>query len=497
MKAPVALVLVGAMALLGVAHAQTVLVQPRVDARMSYKDNSGADSQRGDDWTAEVSPGIAVRRESGRFNGSLNASLRNVVHLNESSRNDTFLSLQGRGEIEAVERMLFVDTDAMVSRNNRSQLSGRIAGDQFDTESANETRTFGIGPRLHFNLGPETTGMVSYMSRWMTGNGGIGRRREGDWRAQLSNPVQFGRIGWGLDYSRSDNDYGDTSTNKAVSEETARATLYATVTPQFRLRGIAGYESNDYEVSSGDNNTIVGGGFDWNPTERTSISGTTEKRIFGRGYNFQFSHRRQSSLWNLSASRDMSSSMQAQGFDVFSDPEFRNLYDALAGLLPDPILRESFVRLLLGYPPIGQRIGFLTNVHLVSRNVSGSVSLLGVRNVMTIVLQQSERSRLGFPVTTDVRDDFARFDTVKTRSVTMTLSHRLSQHMNLNASVLRSRAEGSGGTRADTERTLLSMGVTRQFGPNTTGGLRFTHQRSDGLSDFTENVLTANLGMSF
>lgn len=493
------LVLAGTMALLGVAHAQTVRVQPRVDARLSYRDDAVTDGgQRGGDWTAEVSPGISILRESGRFSGNLNAHLRNVVHLNESDRNTTFLALQGRGQIEAVERMLFVDTDAMISRNNRSQLSGRIAGDPFDTESANETRTFGIGPRLHFTLGAETRGMVSYMSRWMTGSGGIGRRREGDWHAQLSNPVQFGRIGWGLDYSRSDNDYGGAATtNKAVSEETARATLYATVTPQFRLRGIVGRESNDYEVSSGDSSTIVGGGFDWNPTERTVISGTTEKRIFGRGYNFQFNHRRQSSLWNVSASRDLSSSLQAQGFDVFSDPEFRGLYDALAGVIPDPIQREAFVRLLLGFPPIGQRIGGFTNAHLVSRNLSGSVSLLGVRNVLTIVLQQSERNRLGTAVTTDARDDFARFETVKTRSVTMTLSHRLSQHMTLNTSVLRSRAEGSGGARADTERTFFSLGVTRQFGPNTTGGLLFTHQRSDGRSDFTENVLMANLGMSF
>ncbi|NMG75984.1 TIGR03016 family PEP-CTERM system-associated outer membrane protein [Aromatoleum diolicum] len=491
-----ALVLAGAVALLGTAQAQTVLVRPQIDARLSYKDGSGRDGNGGD-FIAEVSPGISILRESGRFNGSLNARLRNVAHFSESDRNDTFLSLHGRGEIEAVERMLFVDMDAAVTRNNRSQLSGRLVGDPFDTENANETRTFGVGPRLHFTLGAETRGMLSYMSRWMTGSGGLGRRREGDGHAQLSNPVQFGRIGWGLDYRRSDNDYGDVSSNKAVSEENARATLYATVTPQFRLRGIVGYESNDYEESSGDKSTIVGGGFDWNPTERTTISATTEKRIFGRGYDVQFSHRRSSSLWNLSLSRDISSSMQAQGFDVFSDPEFRGLYDALAQVLPDPIQREAFVRFLLGYPPIGQRLGVLTNVHLVSRNFNGSVSLLGVRNVLTIVLQQSERSRLGSALATDASDDFARFETVKTRSMTMTLSHRLSQHMTLNASVLRSRAEGSGGASAATERSLFSVGVTRQFGPNTSGGLRFSHQRSDGESDFSENVLMANLGISF
>lgn len=478
------------------ARAQTVRIQPQVDARLIYSDNVRAGDDGRGDWRAELSPGISILRESGRFSGNLNARLRSVVHADETDRNDTFLALQGRGRIEAVERTLFLDMDATASRNNRSQLSGRRAGDQLDTDSSNETRSIGIGPRLEFMLGPETHGTVSYMSRWLGGNGSIDGRREADWRALLANPVQFGRIGWGLAYTRSDTDYGDSASN-AVSEETARATLFATVTPQFRLRGIVGYESNDYEVRSGEHSTIVGGGFDWNPTERTEISATTEKRIFGRGYDLRFSHRAVRSSWNLSYSRDISSSLQAQGLDVFGDPEFRALYDALANGIPDPIEREAFVRAQLGYPAIGQRDSFLTNARFLNRSLVGSVSLIGIRNVVTIVLQQSERSRLGGAVTSDPLDDFARFDTVTTRSATAAFSHRLSQLSSLNASVLRSRAKGSGESRADTERTVFSIGVSTQFGPDTSGGLTYTHQRSDGQSDFVENVLTANLGMRF
>lgn len=492
----VALAVAGVFAVMGAAHAQTVVIQPQVDARLTYSDNVGAEKDGSGDWTAELSPAVSVRRDGGRVTGNLNARVRNVMYASESSRNDTFLMLQGRGQVEAVERTLFIDMDATMNRNNRSAFGGRLAGDTLDTDSDNETRSFGIGPRLHFRLGPETAGTVSYMSRWSSGGGSIADRHQGDWHGQLSNPVQFGRLGWGLDYSRSDTSFGGRG-GEDVSDEAARATLFAKITPQFRLRGIVGYEKNDYAKRKGESSTITGAGFDWNPTERTTLVGTTERRVFGNGYDLRLNHRHALSSWNLSVSRDISSSAQASGFDVFSDPEFRALYDALEAAIPDPLQREAQVRRQLGFPAIGQRDSFFTNAHFVTRNISGSVSLLGVRNVLTMVLQRSERSRLGAAVTNDPADDFARFDTVTTRSVTLALSHRLSPWTSLNASVLRSDSEGAGGAKADSRRFMCTVGASTQFSPDTTGALIYTYQKTDGINDFVENILTASLSMRF
>lgn len=480
------------------ANAQSLLVRPYVSATMTYSDNVGADGQGGDsDLSLEVAPGVSVLRDSGRFRGNLNAMLRNVAYVNESDRNDSFVALNGHGQFEAVENTLFIDMDASMSRNNRSAFFGRAAGDSQDISSDNETRMFGIGPRLNFRLGPETSGTASYMTRWMSGGGGLGNQRDSDLNAQLSNPVQFGRVGWGLSYSRSESDSGRAGTSGSSSAESVRGTLYVTVTPQFRLRGTVGHERNDYDTASDDGSSIVGGGFDWNPTERTTISGTTEKRVFGRGYDFQFNHRHALSNWNLSYSRDISSSLELLGVDVFRDPEFRLLYDALERAIPDPLLREAVVRRLLGYPALGPRDMFLSNARFVTRNLTGSVSLIGVRNVLTLSLQQSERARLGAQVTANPQDDFARFDNVKTRSATVSLSHRLAPQTSLSASLMRSRSTGSGADGAETERTAFSLALSKQLGANTSGGLTYTHQRSKGLSDFIENVISATISMSF
>ena len=480
------------------ANAQTLLVRPYVSATMTYSDNVGADGQGGDgDLSLEVAPGVSVLRESGRFRGNLNAMLRNIVYMSESDRNDTFLALNGHGQFEAVEKTLFIDMDASMSRNNRSAFFGRASGDSQDISSDNETQVFGIGPRLNFRLGPDTSGTASYMTRWMSGGGGLDNRRDSDLNAQVSNPVQFGRVGWGVSYSRAESDSGRAGTTGSSSEETVRGTLFVTVTPQFRLRGIVGHERNDYDTASGDSSSIVGGGFDWNPTERTTISGTTEKRVFGRGYDFQFNHRHARSNWNLSYSRDISSSLALVGIDAFQDPEFRLLYDGLVLLIPDPQLREAIVRRLLGYPAIGPRDMFLSNARFVTRNLTGSASLIGVRNVLTLSLQQSERARLGAGVTGSTQDDFSRFDNVKTRSATVALSHRLAPQTSLSASLTRSRSTGSGTVDSETERTAFSLALSKQLGPNTSGGLTYRYQRSEGLSDFTENVITATISMSF
>lgn len=490
---PILVWLAGMLAVMP-AGAQSVLVEPRLTASLSYRDGTGAGLDEGGDWMAEVSPSVAVRRESGRFNGSLDASLRNVVHTGGRERSDSFVSLQGNGEFEAVESVLFVDMDASVTRNNRSLLFGRLSSDVRDTDSDNETRSFAIGPRLHFRLGPDIDGTASYMTRWQSGSGLAGSRQS-DTQVGLSNPSQFGRVGWGLSYTRSESDY-DRRARTASTAEAARATVYVALSPQLRIRGIVGRESNDYESGSRDESDIIGGGVDWFPTDRTNISATTEKRTFGRGWDVSLSHRRALSAWNLSYSRTITSTPEL-GNPLFLDPAFRSLYDALATIIPDPLEREAFVRVLLGYPPIGQRDAFATDAHFVNRDLSASVALIGARNVVTLTLQKSNRSRLGTTVGLDPEDEFSVFDDIRTRSASLALSHRLSGTSSINANLIRAISEGRGGGDADTRRTLFSLAYARQLSPASSASLTYTHQRSSGTSDFREHMLMATISMRF
>lgn len=486
------------------ASAQMVTITPSVDSRLTWTDNVDASSNKKQDLIAEISPGITISRASGRVNGRLSAQLRNVGYANDSGRNTSFLTLQSRGEIEALENLLFVDLDGSISRNNLSAFTGRSSTDTLNTNRNDETRTWSIAPRMQFRIG-DAQGSVAYLSRWFDSGGSLGQQRLGQWTAQASSPSAFRLFGWGLNYSRTASDYGTQTTGTGssnVTSEVGRATLFINLTPQFRARLIGGRESNDYQNSKSQSGTIYGAGFDWNPTERTTIVATTEERMFGRGYDFRFNHRMARSSWHLSFTKDLSSSLQAFGQRPQTQEELLCAQIANA-VSQDPVQQQQAYQSCLnalGFDPIAARRALLSNAQYVDKSFEAGFSLIGVRNQLSFTFVRSDRSRLGGGSGLAVGDDFANTDRLITTSGTVALSHQLSGTTSLNASVTQSRSQGASGTNLETRRLYASLGVSTELGPRTYGGLTYRYQRGNSTSadgDFTENAITANLGMRF
>lgn len=474
----------------GAAQAQTVRIQPTLDTRLTWTDNVDTEENGQQDWIAEISPGLSISRESGRFSGGLNMRLRNTVHAEQTEDNTTFLALNGRGTIEAIEDAFFVDLGASVSRDNRSAFRGRFDGDALDTDKNNETRLFSVGPRFGFRFGESGQGNIGYQQRWLTGGSNtLGDRETGTWRVGLSDPVALRLFGWGLDYTRTDTSY-DEDAARDVTEEVGRATLFINIDPQFRLRAIGGYESNDYASISGENGAIWGAGFDWYPTDRTAISATGEDRIFGNGYNVSLQHRMARSVWSFSARRDISSSLDDLGETYLFTPQ--NVADIFALIEADD--QAGLQAYLDGLTPTTVR----TNRYFVSKSISGAFTLVGVRNSVTLSLSQADRSQLDtLGYSGLINDEFDTYDRIKTRSASLSLSHRLSGLATLNARVLRSSSEGDGVDNDETTRTAYTLGVTRSLSPNTSGSLTYRHIKSEGSDSYTENAVTAVLGMRF
>ena len=486
---------VGALALPGVAAAQSVRVTPTLTTELTWTDNVDAEPNGRDDWILEVTPGILVSRTAGRMTGSLSVRLRNLMYFNESDENTSFVSLNGTGTFEAIEDLLFIDATAAITRNNLSAFSGRGPGDSLSVDEDDETRTWSITPRLESDLefGEAGRGSVRYSSRGVSSNSdGLGDQQVDTWDLSLSDPGGFRFFGWGIDYSRTDLDGGDSST-APQTEETLRGTLFANISSQFRLRGIVGRESNDYEDGVENSSDIVGGGFDWYPTDRTVILATAEDRFFGTGYDVSFNHRMSRSVWFFNASRDTSSFARDLGdalvfdqgcFDLVSDPAYR------PGIT-DPLERQRLLLDCLGV------IALRTNSAYIERSIGGGFSLLGVRNTLSFSVTRSDSSTLSESTALLPDDDFATTDEVRTTSATVSWSHQLTGTSSLVASITRSQSEATDDADLDTRRLTGTIGVTRTLGPNTQGALRYRYQDSDGSDDYTENSITATLGMRF
>lgn len=486
---------VGALALPGVAAAQSVRVTPTLTTALTWTDNVDAEPNGRDDWILEVTPGISVSRTAGRMKGSLSARLRNLMYFNESDENTSFVSLSGSGTFEAIEDLLFIDATAAITRNNLSAFSGRGPGDPLSVDSADETRTWSITPRLESDLefGEAGRGSVRYSSRGVNSNSsGLGDQQVGTWDLSLSDPGGFRFFGWGIDYSRTDLDGGDSST-APQTEEILRGTLFANISSQFRLRGIVGRESNDYEDGVENSSDIVGGGFDWYPTDRTVILATAEDRFFGTGYDVSFNHRMSRSVWFFNASRDTSSfardladasAFEQSCFELVSDPAYRPD-------ITDPLERQRLLLDCLGLTALQ------TNSAYIKRSIGGGFSLLGVRNTLSFSVTRSDNSNLSDSTALLPEDDFATTDQVRTTSATVSWSHQLTGTSSLVTSITRSQSEAADDPDLDTRRLTGTIGVARTLGPYTQGALRYRYQDSDGSDDYTENSITATLGMRF
>lgn len=468
----------------GAVHAQTVRIQPSLDTRLTWTDNvdtSATDEQQ--DWIAEISPGVSISRESGRVSGGLDMRLRNTAHVERTEDNATYLALQGRGTIEAIEDAFFVDLAASISRDNLSAFGGRVGGDTLDTDEDNETRLFSIAPRFAFRFGASGQGNIGYQQRWRTGGDSTTEdERSGTWNFGLADPTALRLFGWGLDYQRTDTRYdgGDNlAASQDVTEEAGRGTLFINLDPQFRVRAIGGYESNDYGLGQGDEGAIWGAGFDWFPTDRTAISATGEDRVFGTGYDVSVEHRMARSVWSLSATRDITSSLDELGERYLRTPQNDPdaVQDSLAGLTPTNIR---------------------SNRYFLSKALRAGVSLIGVRNTVSLSLSQTDRSQLeGITYTGLINDELDDYERVKTRAFSLSLDHKLSGLASLRLAALRSKSEGEGVEDDETTRTAYTVGVTRRLGAQASGSLTYRHIKSEGDDPYTENAVTATLGMRF
>ena len=483
--------------LAGAAGAQVFDLSPSLQTRITYSDNIRADdNDKRDGWVFEVSPGLngGITREGARVKGRFNLGLRNLGYASDDGWRSPSLSLQANGEVEALEDFLFIEADAAIRRNNLSPFAGRSSDDFLNSSRSNESRSYSIAPRAEFSLGAFADAQVRYRHNWLSGGSNtLASQRRGEWTANLNGARAFGPLGWGVTARRSDTYYSD-SALEDVRQESLRANLFYTVTPQFRLRATAGRERNDFGAGSANSNTITGGGFDWFPTQRTTLSATVEDRFFGTGYDLSLSHRWARSALQLGWSRDVSSSLQR--FDsLFANPDFVDAFSDpfLVSLIPDPIERQAFLSL---FPQFGPE-SFVSNAYFVDERIRLAYSISGARNSVTFGYTQSTRSRTSSTTGLLIDDIFRDSDRLETRSATLSLSHRLTPHSSLNASVARSIAERSGGLSDRTRRLTTTFGYNTRLGHRTVGGLTYRHQRSSGETDFSENVISANMNMSF
>ncbi len=487
----------GAALLPVMASAQVFNFSPTLETRLTFSDNLRADnSQRRSGWVMEVNPGLGggLNREGGRAQLRFNAGLTNLGYGSDGGRRSPGVVLDAAGEVEAIESLLFINADASIQRSSLSPFGGRPRGDFLNDNRDNESRSFSLSPRLEFSLGALANASMQYQLSWLSGGANtLNSVRQQSASTLLTSARMFGPLDWTLSHRLSSSAYQGAT--DGVTTESVRASLRYAVTPLFRLRAVVGRESNDFGNGSTQRSGINGGGFDWNPSPRTTVSATLEDRFFGRGYDVSFSHRMARSALQISLGRDNSSSAQRFG-SVYADPFFSVFFNTPALFRPDltdPQAREEALKEFLG---IGSDSS-ITNAQFVDRFVRVSYTLTGLRNSVSVGYAQSTRTSL--TATTGLRPDDVFRDSTRLDSQEWSLSvdHRFTPRSGLTAAFTQSEVERYGAVSERTRRNSYALTYTTSLGHRTSGGLTYRHQRSTGSGQFSENALSANVSMRF
>lgn len=465
---------------------------------LSWSDNVDAESESPiEDWVLEVTPTLGLRREHGRLTGFLDARLRTQHYLHDDARNTRYAVMNGSGALEAVKDAFFVDFDGRITRENRSLLDGRGPGDGLSNRKEDETRDFSVGPRLQLRPFDLADARLAYREIWQTGGGDFEQRRIGRVDVELIDEQPGGRVDWAMVFFREHARYDDDARPDVLQQRWLGLLGYRPL-EMLRLYGGGGVEWNEFDLGERQRDDILMVGGEWLPSPRTRLHAQVLERFFGTGYDFELTHRRPRSAWTLSARRDVSSALDDR--PGVREGQLYQQYYASLGHLSDPAQRELEARRRVEEDMSAQAGRFASNNYFVEQAWRAALVMNGRRDTLTLGYRYSERTRLGAPVERDGRDDFREYERIDDQALSLGLSHRLTPLSSSNLVVVRSRAEGRGQRSERTDRWLVSMGLNSRLGEHATGSLIYRYSQADSIgdaSDYTENSVTASLGIRF
>src|SRR6266705_467502 len=236
-------------------------VETSLSVGETFTDNANATKHGQSDWITEVTPTISVHRTGGHVTGSVDASLTNAIYANDSSLSSSFVTLNGRAQVEVIDDSLFVDVNSLISRNNLSSFSGRPQWDNQNFSVQSETRYISISPRWVGHIGQgDVQFSMNYDGQALSYGSNMSNQSMVTFHGRIFNPTAGERFGWSVDYVASDNTYQN-SNQQNVNDSSLTGTLTYYATPLVSLRFIVGTEKNNYMTGQDENGTVTGYGF--------------------------------------------------------------------------------------------------------------------------------------------------------------------------------------------------------------------------------------------
>lgn len=480
------------------------LITPSVTAGLTLTDNvRPGQGQKQGDFITSVTPAIRIDGKGGRVSGNLAFSWQQSIYANESAFNNDQKTLVASGKAELVEQWLFLDASGNIAQRPTSVFGTQSVGNELVNSNRSETTSYQWSPYIQGRLGGSADYELRYRNSRTSADSGVFSAASGvdaqTWSGRLSGATPLTLLGWSVN---AENQLVQFGSNRDTKSSRLFGTLEYRIDPQVKLFLSAGRESDNYSSLDLQNRSTSGYGVDWAPTERTLLSIKKDRRGFGDGHNFEFTHRTALTAWKLSDSRSVTLPAQqlttapvSTAFDLF--------YQLVSPTdFPDPTERaQEVLRILqlLDIPADSPVFGnVLSSQPFIQRRQLASVAFTGVNNSVTLAAQRNQSERIGTGVGL-VGQDFLNTANIRQSGLSGSWAHKLSPHSTLTLNALTSRSKGDTAT-LDSRLRSMSLLFTTKLGARTTASLGLRQNNFDGsgaTADYTEHAITGSLSASF
>ncbi len=479
------------------AHAVNGRFTPYVGASAMATDNINLapNNSKQAGFVLTLSPGFrwaSLGNPDAAYN--INYSLSDVTRLTSGgSSNSLYNNLAADSHFSLVRNLLFLDASA-----NVSQVYGNLLATGSSISNNNNNlitlATYNVSPYAVQRLGGTAVATLRLtQSGTYSPNANYAQTSQSAVQAGLASGADFYRLSWSLNYSytlaRLQNAPSTPQYSSNAYLRTVSGTLGYLLTRHLQVNGTVGRDDNQYLSLTNTSGNFWSAGLAWRPSEHTSISGSVGHRYFGRTYAFSLKQRTPFSSWTASYTQSVSTL-----------PMFLNMLAAFNVWSCNGVSVASTSSIV---PP-------QAGCTIVPNALAVGVASLPYNQVFIskafVAGVTWTRKRLGLSLTgSDVRRLYQLNNSQdRSRYVTAMATYQLTPRSSLVATASVNNNQIPAGVFTPVARNDMyyfgSLGINRQFGPNTTGSLMYNYQQlNSNVSsvDYIANSLIAMITVTF
>jgi uncharacterized protein (PEP-CTERM system associated) len=448
-------------------------VTPRASIAQTYSDNI-EQAPRGEETSEAVTDlnvGFRLDRNGPRGSGRFDYNLQGVAFWDNSDSNDVFQQFTGAGDVALAPERVFVE-GSVDFRQRGLNRNGSLSDNLTLNADRTDVLSLRISPYLIQRFEDVAVGELRYAySRVDYGSEADEDDSETNrFLATLDSGPMFGRLGWGLSYGYSKEDFDDGS---SFESQVVEALGRWQTTDRTSVFAVVGYEDNEFELDpslSSPDGLLWRVGATYQPAARTFVEGFFGERYSDSTFGLEMRHQVRTGQFFADYREELTTT---------NDDEFalRPIRDEFG----DPVFdRETGT-------PLFEEPDLTTNVYL-SQRFSG-----GFRGRLT-------KTDWGVRIYNDRREFQNDGTRERVTGVAGNLTWRLAPRTSLGVNARWEESTFADQPDREDEIIRIGLGLRRDLGRGADASLEYSYRERESTREareFDENRITATLTKVF